>query len=177
MQSLEGDQRAAGAVVQEGLVEFLGFGGEVRRDLDFDTRLAPSGEALSGDQGLGSVTGATTRYAGLVNASTQEVCGLVRAGLQVEIECGAARHLAGLRRGDNFGVVEPGMGVEAATHDFAIAHRDRAYQRIGAGRGPAFARRSERFAHILRGHFSKSDSMNFSESKGSRSSIFSPTPM
>ena len=136
-------------------------------------------KALAGDQRVGVCDGRhDARDAGLdqrIDAGRRAA--LVRAGLQIEIERGAARLLAGLRERDNFGVMEPGVGVEAAAHDFAIAHQDRAHQRIGAGQRPAFARQVERFAHVLRGHFSKSDSMNFSESKGSRSSIFSPTPM
>src|SRR6185369_11547487 len=136
---LQGDQRAAGAhEMQEWLVEFLGFDGELRRDLDFDTGLAQSGEALSGDQGVGVCDGRyDARYAGLdqrIDAGRRAA--LVRAGLQVEIECGTSRLLAGLREGDNFGVVETGVGVEAAAYDFAIAHQDRSYQRIGAGQRP-----------------------------------------
>ena len=129
--------------------------------------------------GLGSLTGATTRATpAWISASTHgRRAALVRAGLQIQIEGGAARLVAGLRQGDDFGVVQPGVGVKAAAHHFAIAHQDRSHQRIGTGQRPAFARQVERFAHVLRGHFSKSDSMNFSESKGSRSSIFSPTPI
>ena len=140
---------------------------------------AESGEALSGDQRIGVGDGRDdARHAGLdqrVDAGRRAA--LVRAGFQVEIEGGAARLLAGLRERDDFGVVEAGVGVEAAAHHFAFAHQDGAHQRIGTGQRPAFARQVERFAHVLRGHFSKSDSMNFSESKGSRSSTFSPTPM
>ena len=146
---------------------------------DFDAGLAEFGEALSGDQRVRVGDGRDdARHAGQdqrVHAGRSAA--LVRAGLQVEIEGGAARLLAGLREGDDFGVVEPGVSVEAAADHFALAHQDGAHQGVGTGQRPAFARQVERFAHVLSGHFSKSDSMNFSESKGSRSSAFSPTPM
>ncbi len=73
-------------------------------------------------------------------------------------------------------MLQPGIGVEAAAHHFAVAHQHRAHHRIGAGQRPALARQVERFAHECGVHFSKSDSMNFSASNGSRSSTFSPTP-
>ena len=101
----------------------------------------------------------------------------MRAGFQIEIESGAARLFAGLRERDDFGMVQPGISVEASADHFAFANQNCPHKGIGAGQRPAFARQVKRFAHVLRGHFSKSDSMNFSESKGSRSSTFSPTPM
>ena len=111
---------------------------------------------------------------------------LVRARLQVEVQRGAARALAGLRQRDDFGVLHARVGVEAAAHHLAVAHQHGAHHGVRAGQRAALARQVERFAHV-RGvhvgglisggvHFSNSDAMNFSASNGSRSSAFSPTP-
>src|ERR1039458_4335955 len=166
---LEGDQGARGAhEVQEGFVELLGFGGELGGDLDLDAGRAEPGKALSGDP----------RHAGLdQGVDAGRSAAVVGAGFQVEIEGSAARLVAGLGEGDDFSVVEAGVGVEAAADDLAFAHQDCPDERIGTGQRAALARQVERFAHVWRGHFSNNDSMNFSESKGSRSSTFSPTPM
>ena len=165
--------------MQERLVQLLGLGGELRRDIHLYAGLAKSRKALPRHQRIGVADrrddARDARLDQCVDARRRAA--LVRAGLQVQIEGGAARLLGGLRQGDDFGVVKPGVGVKAPSHHFAFTHQDRSHQRIGTGQRPAFARQVERFAHVLRGHFSKSDSMNFSESKGSRSSIFSPTPI
>ena len=177
---LEGDQGARGAhEVEEGFVELLGFGGELGGDLDLDAGRAEPGKALSGDQRVGVCDGRDdARHAGLdQGVDAGRSAAVVGAGFQVEIEGSAARLVAGLGEGDDFSVVEAGVGVEAAADDLAFAHQDCPNERIGTGQRAALARQVERFAHVWRGHFSKSDSMNFSESKGSRSSTFSPTPM
>ena len=176
----ERDQRPAGAhEVEERLVELLGFFGEFGGHLDFDARLAELGKALSGHQRVGvDDRGHHARHAGLDQRVDARRCTAVMgAGFQIEIHGGPACLLAGLRQSDDFGVVASGVGVEAAAHHFAFAHQDGSDERVGTGQRPALARQIQRFAHVGRGHFSKSDSMNFSESKGSRSSTFSPTPM
>ena len=146
--------------------------------LDLDAGRAQLAEALAGHQRIGVLDGRHhARHAGAdqrIGAGRRAA--LVRAGLQVEVERGAARLLAGLRQGDDFGVLQPGVGVEAAAHHFAVAHQHRAHHGIGTGQRRALARQVEGFAHECGVHFSKSDWMNFSASKGSRSSTFSPTP-
>src|SRR5207244_2794889 len=64
-----------------------------------------------------------------------------------------------------------------APHDFAVAHHHGTNHGVRTGQSPALSRQVERFAHATGIHYSKIDSMNFSGSKGSRSSTFSPTPM
>src|ERR1035441_8190353 len=141
--------------------------------------VAEPGKAISGHQGFGVGDGRDdARHAGLdQRVDAGRGAAGVGAGFQIEIKGGAARLFAGLREGDDFSVVEPGVGVKAAAHHLAFTHQDGPHEGVGAGQRAAFTRQVERFAHVGRGHFSKSDSMNFSESKGSRSSTFSPTPI
>ena len=61
--------------------------------------------------------------------------------------------LAGLLERDDFGVVQPGVGVEAAAHHFAVAHQHGAHHGVGTGQRPALARQVERFAHVIEGSF------------------------
>ena len=144
------DQRPAGAhEVQERLVELLGFGRELVGDLDFDAGRRAAGEALPGHQRIGICHRRHhARHARLdQRVDARRRAALVRARLQIEIQRGAARLLAGLRQRDDFGVLQPGIGVESAAHHFAIAHQHRAHQRIGTRQRPALARQVERFAH------------------------------
>ena len=176
---LERHQRPAGAhEVQERLIQLLGFGGEFGGHFHFDARLAQPAKSLARHQRVGVLDGRHhARHAGRnqgVGAGRRAA--LVGARLQVQVERGAARLLAGLRQRDHLGVLDAGVGVEAAAHHFAIAHQHGAHHGIRAGQRPALARQVERFAHVCGVHFSNSDSMNFSGSKGSRSSAFSPTP-
>ena len=46
------------------------------------------------------------------------------AGLEIEIECGAAGFLSGVSDGLDFGVGQSGAAVASAPDDFFIVHED-----------------------------------------------------
>jgi hypothetical protein len=109
-------------------------------------------------------------------AMSRSVHGPVTAGLERDIERGAAGLLAGLLESHDFRVTPPGPSVVAAPDNLAARDEHRSHGRIRAGASGAAARQLERFFHELRHYASNNDATNFSGSNGSKSSNFSPTP-
>ena len=83
----------------------------------------------------------------------------------------------GIGKRQGFGMLHAGIGMKAAAENFAIAFDHRANHGVGAGLASPLLRKFEGRVHALGVHDSKSESMNFSGSKGSKSSAFSPMPM
>ena len=177
---LQRHQRPAGThEVHEWLVELRSLGGELRHHRHFHPGVPQFAETFAGHQRIGILH----RRHHARHARRNQGFGawrraaLVRAGLQIQVYRGPARLPAGLAQRDHLRMVHAAIRMKAAAHHFAVAHHYRAHHGVGTGQRPALARQVQRFAHVCRIHFSKSDAMNFSESNGSRSSTFSPTPM
>ncbi len=68
------------------------------------------------------------------------------ARLQIDVESRAAREFAGLLERQDLRVLDARPSVEAASYDLAIAHQDRAHQRIGTRLRATTPRQIERLA-------------------------------
>ena len=105
---LERHQRPAGAhEMNERLIELGGLGREFGGELNFDAGLAQLAEAFAADARVGVFHGSdhlgNTRRDQRIGARRRAA--LVRTGLQVQVDSGAARTAAGLLHGDGFRVL------------------------------------------------------------------------
>ncbi len=163
--------------MEEGLVQPAGLAGARFVQDHFDAGLAQAPETQPAYAGIGIFDRRhDARHSGRndgIGAGTRAP--LVRAWLQGHVKRRPARPFAGLFERQDFGVLYPAPGVEPAAHHLGAADHDRADHGIRARKTNAAPRKRERFRHVVDCH-ANSDSINFSASKGSRSSTFSPTP-
>jgi len=75
----------------------------------------------------------------------------VIAGLEIDIECCAARLFVGGLQRDDFRVVSPFVLMKAFADNLALAHDDATHHRIGAGEAGAFAGQRQRVFHEANG--------------------------
>ena len=184
--AVEGDrgfqrnQRPSGRrEVEKRLVELARFSGVLFDALNLDPCRAQLRSAAAGTVWMGIVDGIEhARNAGRDDRiDTGRCAALMRARLETDIEIGPERPLAGLFKRDDFRMLQAGIGMEAAAGDLAFAHHHGPDHRVRAGLRPPFTRQRQRGVHASGDHGSKSESINFAGSNGSKSSAFSPMPM